>query len=231
MYGADVDGDGDDDVVYASEDQNQIGWYENRDRGGSFVEHVLLNDAQHAKFAAAVDVDRDGDQDVVAVAAGNPTTGVGSFVAVLWNNGAAAPQFTSQIISTGLLGAHHVTTADMDDDGDLDLLAASRNDDHVTLFTNNSIHRTALLDGSTQFVAGTYNRARGVFTADLDKDGDLDILAVSETQVVWHENNGKSPPGFVAHTIATYIQGGRWVYAADLDQDGDMDVISASKTG
>jgi hypothetical protein len=229
VVGADVDGDGDADVVFASEDQNQIGWYENRNRGGSFVEHVLLTNAQHAKFASAVDLDQDGDLDIVAVAAGDPTSGAGSFVSVLWNSGAAAPQFSSQIISTGLRGARHTVVADVDDDGDLDLLAASRNDDRVTLFTNNTIHRTALFDSSTQFVVGTYNRSRGVFAADLDNDGDQDILSAAENQVVWHENNGKSPPGFTVRIIASSILGGRWVYAADLDQDGDMDVLSASK--
>ena len=197
VFGADVDGDGDDDIVYTSEDQNQIGWYENRARASSFVEHVLLTDAQHAKFAMAIDVDQDGDRDVVAAAAGDPTTGAGSFVAVLWNNGAAVPQFTSQIISNSLRGVRHVTGADVDGDGDLELLAASRNDDRVTLFTNNTIHRTALFDNSTQFVVGTYYRARGVYAADLDKDGDLDILAAAETEVAWHENDGKSPPSFV----------------------------------
>jgi hypothetical protein len=230
VFGADIDGDGDADIVYASEDQNQVGWYENRNRGASFVEHVLLTNAQHAKFAMAADLDQDGALDIVAVAAGEPTNGTGSFVAVLWNNGAAAPQFSSQVVATGLRGARHAVVADIDDDGDPELLTASRNDDRVMLFTNTSIHRTALYDSSTQFVVGTYNRARGVFPADLDNDGDLDILAASETQVAWHENDGKSPPGFAARTIATSILGGRWVYAADLDQDGDLDVISASKT-
>ena len=65
---ADIDDDGDLDVVFASEQQNKIGWFENVGRGSSFTEHVIATDMLHAKSVWAEDIDWDGDLDILATA-------------------------------------------------------------------------------------------------------------------------------------------------------------------
>ena len=69
-----------------------------------------------------------------------------------------------------------------------------------------------------------------VYAADLDGDGDLDILSASEwdDRIAWYENDGGTPPDFIAHIISTNANEANAVYAADLDTDGDVDVISGS---
>ncbi len=217
---ADLDGDGDLDIVFASEGQNQIGWYENLGNG-AFQEHILVTDADHAKAVSVADVDRDGDLDILAASAYD------NKVRLLENDGQARPTFIVRIVSDQAAGAHSVHAADVDGDGDVDLLSAARDNGQVVLYLNQSTHRTAIYGPQTESIVALYRSARSVFASDLDKDGDLDLLSTSDNVVAWHRNDGGAPPRFTSFVIANNLVGGRWVYAADLDRDGDPDVVTA----
>ena len=221
VFGADIDGDGDTDIAYASEQENQIGWYENQNRGAVFVPHVLASDADHAKFVTVADVDLDGDMDILAASAYDNK--------VVWyaNSGAAAPSFVAYVVSSTAVGARSVHAADVDGDGDIDLLSASRDDDRVLLYPNNTTHRTAILNAQTEYLVRAYYGARSVFAADIDRDGDMDVLSTAREVASWDENIGGSPPSFVSHLIDNTLEAGRWMYAADLDGDGDPDPVVA----
>ena len=71
--------------------------------------------------------------------------------------------------------------------------------------------------------------AESVYTADLDGDGDQDVLSASfdDNKIAWYENNGNGAFG-EQRVITTRVLGAISVYAADLDGDGDPDVLSAS---
>jgi len=68
-----------------------------------------------------------------------------------------------------------------------------------------------------------------VFSADLDGDGDMDVISASENddKISWYANDGAGSFG-AQQVISTSADGARSVYACDLDGDGDMDVLSAS---
>ena len=78
-------------------------------------------------------------------------------------------------------------------------------------------------------IATSADGARSVFAADMDGDGDMDIISASinDDTIAWYENNGAADPSWTAADIATSADGARSVFAADMDGDGDMD-ISAS---
>ena len=62
-----MDGDGDLDVVSASLNDDKIAWYENLGgSGGSFTTHVITTSADGAYSVFAVDMDGDGDVDVLS---------------------------------------------------------------------------------------------------------------------------------------------------------------------
>jgi len=69
-----------------------------------------------------------------------------------------------------------------------------------------------------------------VHAADLDGDGDPDVLSASsgDDKITWYENNGGDDPTFETRVITTDAKWAYSVYAGDLDGDGDLDVLSAS---
>ncbi len=224
VFVADIDHDGDFDVVFASEQQNKIGWFENTGRGSSFTEHVIATDMLHAKSVWAEDIDWDGDLDILATAAESGKV-------TLYENRRGKPvTFVTHMINSGAMGAHSVTVADIDRDGDWDILSASRDDNKVLLYPNLASHRTALFDPQTQYVVSTYREPRMAAGVDLDNDGDQDIVSIADQVVAWHRNDGGLPPNFTRFIITEGLEGGRWIHAADIDGDGDKDLAIADTT-
>ncbi len=88
---------------------------------------------------------------------------------------------------------------------------------------------------SDHMITTSADGARSVYAADLDGDGDIDVLSASYTvlgqhdhgKVAWYENNGSGQFGS-QQVITTAADQPTSVYAGDLDGDGDLDVLSAS---
>ena len=87
---------------------------------------------------------------------------------------AEVPFGTQQVISTAADGASSVFAADVDGDGDLDVLSASAADDELAWYQNTD---GAGSFGSQQIISTAANGAWSVFAADVDGDGDLDDLS------------------------------------------------------
>ena len=213
VFAADMDRDGDMDVLSASSNDDKIAWYENIG-SGDFLARTISTASDGAVSVFAADVDGDGDMDVLSASI------IDDKIAWYENNGSEV--FEAHTISTGD-DAPSVFAADVDGDGDIDVLSASILDDKITWYENN---------GSEVFTAHTISTAaegaRSVFAVDLDGDGDMDVLSASadDNKIAWYENNGREV--FTAHTISTTADYARSVFAADVDGDGDMDVLSAS---
>jgi len=221
VYTADIDGDGDMDVLSASIDDDKIAWYENTDGEGTFgSQQVITLNAASAVSVFATDIDGDGDMDVLSASIADDkiawyenTDGQGSFS-------------SEQIISTIANGARSVFAADLDNDGDMDVLSASIGDDKIAWYENTD----GLGNFSSQKIITTAaDGTSSVYASDIDGDGDMDVLSASigDDKIAWYRNNGSGNFG-AQLIISAGVVGARAVYAADIDGDGDMDVLAAS---
>ncbi len=221
VFAADIDGDGDNDIISGSQHDDKIAWYENIDGQGTFgSQQIISTDADWPKYVYAIDLDGDGDQDVLSA----------SFVddKIAWyentnGHGTFGPQ---QIISTNANAAEAVFAADIDSDGDNDVLSASNFDGKIAWYENTDGH--ARFSSEKLIVEGA-SGARSVYAAYLDGDDDIDVLSSSaiNDMTAWHENTDGMGDFSSPNPIS--FDRGTVVFTADLDGDGDQDVLSASR--
>jgi len=211
---ADVDRDGDLDVVWGRVSGGEIAWQEQLD-DGSFVEHDVTFSHSNPADVAVGDLDGDGDSDLVFA--------FNASDAVAWYENDGNQLFTERLVASGLDFANGVALADVDCDGDLDVLSTSGGDDTVAWHEN---------DGDGSFtrhdISTTADGANDVVGADLDSDGDVDVVSTSGQGdvVAWFENDGNE--AFTRHALPGSADLARAVAVGDLDRDGNLDVVAAS---
>jgi hypothetical protein len=147
MYGYDVDGDGDDDVITALDSHAYgVAWYEN-DKG-TFKRHVIVGGAgstatnagmiapfsqPHALVVA--DIDGDGLKDIVTGKSfyahppgmGDPEAdGTPVFYVFKLARGAGGPTYTPKLVDSEVGLGRQFTTGDLNGDGKVDIAVASK---------------------------------------------------------------------------------------------------------
>lgn len=215
MASGDIDGDGDIDAVAANYSNSNVSVLKN---GGSGVLATKVDYATGTNpFGITLgDVDGDGDLDIAVANAG---TGVNT-VSILKNNGdgtyATKVDYTTGATPLG------VALADIDGDGDLDLIAAAQGAGASVLKNNGNGTFATKSD-----YAGTCN-VGGVATGDIDGDGDTDIIITNGcgTTISVLKNSGTGTfAAKVDYTTASQPSG---IVLVDLDGDGDLDVATDS---
>jgi hypothetical protein len=188
---ADLDGDGDCDIVLPDR------WLENRNKGRQWVRHPLPSGKRGKLYGLSArswvaDMNGDGDPDIVMADCDQHESGV------LWleNNGQKPPAFTAHplpITAPGTRGSFHsLVVADFDLDGDLDVFAAEQEDPN--LLPAGAPPRWYVwenLDGragrfAERIVLDKRLGGHDVLPADVDSDGDIDLL--SKIWSRWKEN-------------------------------------------
>ena len=222
VFLADMDSDGDLDIVVSSSKDNTVAWFENDGAANPGFSHA--NIATNANGGADVvvrDMDGDGDLDIVSASSGDDT------IAWYENDGAADPTWSSANIATSADGAYSVDVADMDGDGDLDIVSASDRDNTIAWYEHDG---AADPSWSAANIVTNVDGARGLSVADMDGDGDFDIVSAArdDDAIDWFENDGAADPTWTKANIATTADGALDAKVADMDGDGDMDIISAS---
>ncbi len=77
----------------------------------------------------------------------------------------------------------------------MDIISASANDDTIAWYENDGASNPSW---TAENIATSADGARSVFAADLDNDGDMDIISVSanDDTIAWYENSGSAIPEF-----------------------------------
>ncbi len=214
----DIDGDGDADVLTSRAGVNGVFWFEN-DGLGSFIQHTIpsTGDPYPCQAHSLVDLDDDGDLDAIgetfpSIIKWYENDGTGDF----------GPEHTIDLLSSF---TYFTAAADIDGDGDVDMLTTESGTDGVYWFANDGSGNF----GPEQTIALGVDGANHCTAADLDGDGDQDVLsaAFNENTIAWYENDGAGNFG-PQQIISSFTNYAKCVASADLDGDGDLDVLSAS---
>lgn len=169
---ADLDGDGDADIVIGGT------WFENDGQGlaGDWPAHVFGQWHPNATVQVA-DIDADGRLDVVL----SPSELKGIFYKMSWFQAPADPKagnWTEHLIADRVeCVIHGLVTADMNADGTIDVVASEMHQgadpDEVTVFFNG--RKGASWTKQVISTKGSHY----IQTADIDADGDVDLLGAN----------------------------------------------------
>lgn len=145
----------------------------------------------------------------------------------LVSDGAADPMFEVRELSPcNTWGDFSAAVADLDGDGDLDVLAVA--------YFSDLIWYENLGGDPVEFCTHTVGPSDGLLgcaVADLDGDGDADLVAgrgSGENTIDWYENDGQRPPTFVRRTAAPWAGYPFYMHTGDLEADGDADIVSVT---
>ncbi len=216
---ADIDGDGDIDLLSGTYYDTTLIWFENNG-SGSFSAHAVTTTVNLILGVYVADVDNDGDMDLLSASSNDNT--------IAWYENDGSENFTQHTISTAVTEAKYIYAADLDGDGDIDLFSISESPDTLTWHEN---------DGNENFtphvIVTGINGAANIDTVDLDGDGDIDLICTSDTDgtVAWFENDGSE--NFTKHDLTAFIGSitdgySITVNAIDIDSDGDIDLLAGS---
>ena len=234
---ADVNADGLEDIfIGGARDQQAVLYLQTRNGGftrsdqPAFAAHAISEDVDAIFF----DADGDGDADLYVASGGNEFSASSNALLdrlYINNNG----RFTdsqqllphpSRYISTGAVAA-----TDVDADGDIDLFVGSR---LVPFYYGVAPDSYLLLnDGSGRFSLSEQSKlftklgmVRDAAWADIDDDGDDDLLVIGEWMrpKLYLNTNGQlaaAPAGTLPDVSGWFNQ----LLPLDIDADGDMDFV------
>ncbi|MCB2213103.1 T9SS type A sorting domain-containing protein [bacterium] len=219
LQAVDFDMDGDPDILaHNTSWDDPVFWWEN-DGNAVFARHELDDLPDSLTQVLVIDFDQDGDQDMLTVRARK---------SVLWLENTGGLTFEAHTLISNSAQAFTFSVSDFDNDSDLDLLVAGTTGWPI------GVGRVYWLEATGDGYITTHQLLEDatferVVAADLDNDGDMDLITAEQTledpyyRLVPYENNGDFT--FTAHDVLAVGSNRVQIYCVDMDLDGDLDLV------
>ncbi|GLR17693.1 hypothetical protein GCM10007940_23080 [Portibacter lacus] len=227
---SDLNNDGKKDALISSfgNHKGKLAWYDD------FNEEKVISSFPGTRRTEVVDMDGDGDLDVVAL-----RSQAWEALSIYYNDGKGIFTEDKVLSFSPVHGVSYFELVDFNKDGNLDVLLT--NGDNWDLSQIDKPYhgvRVYLNNGENKFEESYFFPMKGchkAMSADFDKDGDQDIVAISffdaldhpRESIVYLENKGDSnfTPRYLDGTYS-----GKWLTMdiGDFNQDGYPDVFLGS---
>lgn len=208
LAAADLDSDGDLDIIIVSEYiEDTLVWMENTESG--FLKHNIDNNMQYY-YVTALDVDNDFDTDIIAF--GTQT--------YIWFNDNLT--FTSSLVGNNSGIAYDAAINDYDYDNDLDIAVLTF--DNITIFfnTGNNLYDQCIIDTSNP-LQGFWS----IESARINDDMKPDIVVSGNNRIQWHDVYQDTVYSNIIYQLNENDDVS--LSTVDMDYDNDSDIICAYK--
>jgi hypothetical protein len=186
--------------------------------------HVPQADQLHALDAEFVDVDKDGDLDVVLAVEGDVNR-------LYLNDGKGRLSWQSKVFGSVAHDTEHVLSADFNRDGFADVMFIAEDD---------KVHQLFLGDGKAGFIdvsdrLPARSEGNGFAIGDVNGDGWVDVVLGNSGErgqnFLWLGDPTR--PGYFIDATATHLptvnDATQGIALADLDGDRDVDMVVANE--
>ncbi len=220
----DINGDGNLDIVSSLGNGSSAKTGIFLGNGDGSFQDVILRAAQGGigdspNGLTVADVNSDGKQDIIQVNDGYSASYNGT-IAINLGNGSGGYSSSTVITCSGRPSA--VSTSDANNDGKIDLLITEANTGNVDLYLGNG-------DGSfkTKSIIGNTSSSftNQIQAADLNSDGNVDIVASSKTGNTMSVLMGNGDGTFKTRTNYAVGNAPSQIEIADIDSDGTQDIM------
>jgi hypothetical protein len=207
----DIDGDGYTDVVCG--DNDKIVLWINTDGTGLNWETIIVADNLSTAPIRVIpaDINGNGYQDIVVQRAG-PNGHLVWYENPMPDMFVPSDGWTEHFI--GGKTPQDLCTADINGDGWMDVVsAAGSSNKQVSWWENPGVTGDNWVERT---IINNINYAKAVHVADMDGDGDLDVIAMGWNNLYWFENNDGLGTSWTSHQVPGAYAGGQAVLAVDM---------------